>query len=118
MAGMIATAGVSSLLVGAAGEQYPLNAARVPVPWVPLGPRGRRSGRIDVVLQTAPDAIRLTVRDDGRGLPADFARRGGLGWASIHHRASVVGARLYAASPEGGGTEVHLEYEHVAVARE
>ncbi len=34
---MIAIAWVSSLLVRAAGEPYPMNATRVPVPWVPLG---------------------------------------------------------------------------------
>ncbi len=73
--------------------------------------------RIDVVLKTAPNAIRLTVRDDGRGLPADFARRGGLGWASMHHRASAIGAHLYVTNSNDGGTEVRLEYGHVAVAR-
>jgi PAS domain S-box-containing protein len=73
--------------------------------------------RIDAVLKTAPNAIRLTVRDDGRGLPPDFARRGGLGWASMQHRASAIGAHLYVANSRDGGTEVRLEYEHVAVAR-
>ena len=34
---MVAIATVSSLLVRAAGEPYPMNATRVPVPWVPLG---------------------------------------------------------------------------------
>jgi PAS domain S-box-containing protein len=68
------------------------------------------SERIDVVLKTAPDAIRLTVQDDGRGLPADFARRGGLGLASMHHRASAIGAQLYVTNSLGGGTEVRLEY--------
>jgi integral membrane sensor domain MASE1 len=34
---MIAIAAVSSLLVRAAGEQYPINAVRAPIPWVPLG---------------------------------------------------------------------------------
>ena len=75
------------------------------------------AGRIDVVLKTAPNAIRLTVRDDGRGLPADFAQRGGLGWASMHHRASAIGAHLYMANSQNGGTEVRLEYDHAAVAR-
>ena len=37
MVAMITIAVVSSLLVRAAGEPYPLNATRVPVPWVPLG---------------------------------------------------------------------------------
>jgi glucose-6-phosphate-specific signal transduction histidine kinase len=68
------------------------------------------SERIDVVLKTAPDAIRLTVQDDGRGLPADFARRGGLGLASMHYRASAIGAQLYVTNSLGGGTEVRLEY--------
>ncbi len=74
--------------------------------------------QIDVVLRTTPNSIRLTVRDDGCGLPQDYARRGGLGWASMRHRASAIGARLYVANPKGGGTEVRLEYEHIAASRE
>lgn len=34
---MVTIASVSSLLVRAAGEPYPINATRVPLPWVPLG---------------------------------------------------------------------------------
>jgi len=69
--------------------------------------------RIDVVLKTTPNAISLTVHDDGRGLPADFAQHGGLGWASMHHRAAAIGAHLYVANSKGGGAEVRLEYGHV-----
>jgi signal transduction histidine kinase len=76
--------------------------------------------RIDVVLKTTVKTVRLTVRDDeaGVGLPVNPAPSGGLGWASMRHRASAIGALLYVTNSNGGGTEVRLEYEHVAVARE
>ena len=72
--------------------------------------------RIDVVLETTEKTVRLTVRDDGIGLPVNSAPSGGLGWASMRHRASAIGAVLHVTNLNGGGTQVRLEYEHAVAA--
>ncbi len=66
--------------------------------------------KIDVVLTAGEKGVSLTVRDDGIGLPAHSSRAGGLGRASMRHRASAIGANFYAANAAGGGTEVRVEY--------
>jgi signal transduction histidine kinase len=65
--------------------------------------------RIDLRLVVTPANVVLTVRDNGVGLPPVAARGSGLGFASMRHRASAIGARLSVTSPRGGGTEVRLE---------
>ncbi|MGO9994977.1 MAG: PAS domain S-box protein [Steroidobacteraceae bacterium] len=74
--------------------------------------------RIDVVLRATQAAIRLTVRDDGIGLLPSAAQSGGLGRASMRHRASAIGALLYVSNAIGGGTEVRLDCPQHAKARE
>ena len=61
------------------------------------------STRIEVVLDVG-DQVRLTVRDDGRGLPADLTRRSGL--AHLEARAAEVGGTFDAGPGPGGGTEL------------
>jgi signal transduction histidine kinase len=48
--------------------------------------------------------VRLTVRDDGCGLPGDAGKRNGLGIRIMHYRASVLGATLRIGTAPGGGT--------------
>ncbi|MGC1521018.1 MAG: ATP-binding protein [Steroidobacteraceae bacterium] len=74
--------------------------------------------RIDVFLGVTQAAIKLTVRDDGIGLLPSSAQSGGLGRASMRHRASAIGARLSVSSAIGGGTEVRLDCPQHAKARE
>jgi PAS domain S-box-containing protein len=74
--------------------------------------------RIDVVLRVTEAAIRLTVRDDGMGLLPNSAQSGGLGRASMRHRASAIGALLYVSNVIGGGIEVRLDCPQHAKARE
>jgi len=64
---------------------------------------------IDISCEIGADKVTLRVRDDGRGLPASPAIVAGLGRASMRHRASAIGARLYVGAAAGGGTEVRLE---------
>ena len=61
------------------------------------------SSRVEVVLDVG-DEVRLTVRDDGRGLPPDVQRRSGL--ANLEARAADVGGTFTAAPGPGGGTEL------------
>lgn len=74
--------------------------------------------RIDVFLRVTEAAIKLMVRDDGIGLLPSSARNGGLGRASMRHRASAIGALLSVWSATGSGTEVRLDCPQHAKARE
>ncbi len=67
------------------------------------------AGHIEVTLQVAQGCVRLTVRDDGIGIPPDSAAHMGLGLASMKHRASAIGAALHMTAATGGGSEVLLE---------
>ena len=68
---------------------------------------GRRAGaRSPCATSTA--ALRLVVRDDGRGLPPT-RDAGGAGIAGMRERALHIGARLTIASAPTGGTEVRLD---------
>jgi signal transduction histidine kinase len=65
--------------------------------------RHARAGRADVVLQTDGREVRLTVSDDGVGIPED-GRRSGL--SNMAERARQFGGSLELNRPEGGGTEL------------
>jgi len=49
-------------------------------------------------------AIRLTVTDDGRGLPKDFLSRSGMGLKIMDYRSKTIGAVLELQGPANGGT--------------
>ena len=49
-------------------------------------------------------AIRLTVTDDGRGLPKDFLSRSGMGLKIMDYRSKTIGAVLELRGPANGGT--------------
>ncbi|AWT41426.1 GAF domain-containing protein [Streptomyces actuosus] len=63
--------------------------------------RHAHAGRADVALETDGREIRLTVTDDGVGLPAG-GRRSGL--SNLAERAEQLGGALRTRAPEGGGT--------------
>jgi signal transduction histidine kinase len=58
------------------------------------------------------------VRDDGIGLEPNAEGFGGLGRASMRHRASAIGALLSVSTATGSGTEVRLDCPQHAKARE
>jgi len=68
----------------------------------------RHSGahNLDVELDYEGDAVILAVRDDGRGLPGDFAGRDTFGVLSMRERAVRLGGELSISSRQSGGTEV------------
>jgi two-component system sensor histidine kinase UhpB len=69
----------------------------------------RHAGASEVLLalQRVDGALRLTVRDNGRGLPDDV--EGGAGITGMSERALYVGGRLLVASSPEAGTEVRLD---------
>ena len=74
------------------------------------------AGRIEVTLPASETSVRLSVRDDGIGIPPDSASNIGLGLACMRHRASAIGASLYFTTSVGGGTEALLECAQCACA--
>jgi signal transduction histidine kinase len=65
------------------------------------------AGSAQVLLAFADEAVRLTVRDDGRGFPPDHAD--GFGLNGMRARASQVNGTLTVAGSSGAGTTIELE---------
>ncbi|MEU6809969.1 GAF domain-containing protein [Streptomyces sp. NPDC046831] len=62
-----------------------------------------RAGRAEVVLETDGRQVRLTVTDDGVGIPAG-GRRSGL--RNMAERARKLGGDMEITTPDGGGTRL------------
>ena len=75
-----------------------------------------RPGRVEVMLSFEADHIRLSVSDDGVGLPDDYAERG-RGFSGMRTDAERVGGELIVESVEGGGTTITYVVPYQAVAR-
>jgi signal transduction histidine kinase len=60
-----------------------------------------------VSISHAPSEVRITVEDDGSGVPAGAPFRPGNGIAGMRERAAVVGGDLDAGPRPGGGFRVH-----------
>lgn len=67
------------------------------------------AARIDIELRLAPDAIDLSVKDDGAGFtPGTRGQGGGMGLIGMRERALGVGGALAIDSRPGQGTRVRL----------
>ncbi len=76
-----------------------------------------RPGRVEVRLGFEADQIRLSVSDDGVGLPDGYAERG-RGFSGMRSDAEQVGGVLSVESGEGaGGTTISCVVPHVADQR-
>ena len=62
--------------------------------------------RVVLELRRLPGAIRLSIRDNGRGIPRDLPLHGGIGLQIMQHRAEVVGATLQVGRAGKRGTVV------------
>ena len=68
-----------------------------------------RAGRVEVRLDFDADRLRLSVSDDGVGLPEDYAERG-RGFRGMEADAGRLGGRLIVETGgPGGGTTVTCE---------
>jgi signal transduction histidine kinase len=66
------------------------------------------AANVTVELESSPDAVRLRIIDDGRGLP-ETTRPAATGLLSMRTRAATIGARLdIRPRPAGTGTVVEL----------
>lgn len=82
------------------GQEAVMNAAR-----------HSGAGAITVRLAYEPQALRLTIEDDGRGFEVDPLHRGHgghLGLLGMRERADRIGAPLVVRSAEGAGTTIEL----------
>ena len=76
-----------------------------------------RPGRVEVMLSFEADHIRLSVSDDGVGLPDDYAERG-RGFDGMRTDAEQMGGALIVESGEGGdGTTIACVVPHIADQR-
>ncbi len=71
-----------------------------------------QASRIAVTIHYEPRQLRLTVRDDGRGMDADaihsHQREGHFGMPGMRERAAIVNGRLEVLSEPGAGTHIEL----------
>jgi len=65
-----------------------------------------RAKSITIGLATDERRLRLWVRDDGRGLPAESGRTDGMGLRIMRYRATLIGCTLAVRPAQGGGTLV------------
>jgi len=69
--------------------------------------------RVDVTLRF-DDGVEVQVDDDGVGLPADGARRDGLGLVGMRERASALGGSFAVGPRPGGGTSLRCRLPRAA----
>jgi signal transduction histidine kinase len=65
------------------------------------------AAQVDVSISHAPGEVRITVENDGTGVPVGAAFRPGNGIAGMRERAAAVGGDLDAGVQPGGGFRVH-----------
>lgn len=85
--------------------------------------RHGRASEITVSLEDRPGALRLTVSDDGAGLPdsvdiEQLKANGHFGLAGMHERARAIGATLEIAPADGGGAAISVQLPRAATAEQ
>ncbi len=68
------------------------------------------AGRVTIGLSYRPDAVAMTVRDDGRGFDADGVPSGHFGVGIMRERADAIGGSVVVTSCPGDGTSVELTW--------
>jgi PAS domain S-box-containing protein len=67
--------------------------------------------RVDLKLQSDPDRVQLSIRDNGRGFDPGAMRDSGLGLGIMRERADEIGASLEVSSAPGEGTQVTVVWQ-------
>jgi PAS domain S-box-containing protein len=65
-----------------------------------------RATKFQARLSFDSDAVRLELRDNGKGFVVDYANGGGIGLIGMRERAEQIGARLAVTSKPGKGTKI------------
>ena len=68
--------------------------------------RHAQATRVEVAVSGAVDRIAVSVRDDGVGLPADWARSGHYGLRGLAERVAQLGGTFSVANGAAGGVEL------------
>ena len=90
------------------GQERELAAYRIAQEGLANAARHASAREVELRLERAGDGVRLSVCDDGVGLPAaEPTAAGGLRW--MRERALLAGGQLRLGTPPGGGTLVELE---------
>jgi PAS domain S-box-containing protein len=69
--------------------------------------RHAEATKVHIESRIASGIVTLTIKDNGRGLPAQDSPAG-LGWGNMRYRASTVGGRVEFMSPQAGGTTIRF----------
>jgi signal transduction histidine kinase len=72
----------------------------------PMDPPLRVLHLEDARLSFDSEAVRLELRDNGKGFVADFVNRGGIGLIGMKERAEQIGATLAVTSEPHAGTTI------------
>lgn len=68
-----------------------------------------KASHLSIKLHADDDAVRLTIADDGAGLPDNYQDKGkGMGLLNMNYRAQLIGATIRIESGEGKGTRIFL----------
>lgn len=77
--------------------------------------RHGRATRIEIRLQLLENHLRLTVRDNGFGLPPASSCNSGIGLHIMQYRAGILGGSVKLGNLRSGGALVELLYPHSGV---
>ena len=75
--------------------------------------RHGRATRVTMQMSVDENVVRLSVHDNGRGLPSDGPSETGLGLRTMRYRAHVIGGELTVTNHRHGGTIVRCNCPHV-----
>lgn len=72
--------------------------------------RHATAGRVEILLDYTPDAVALTIKDDGIGFQLEEAlkREGHFGLTGMRSRAQTIGGELSVRSEAGSGTSIRI----------
>lgn len=88
------------------GESYVLAAYRIVQEAVTNALRHAQAGRVAIAVAVDGGDLRIEVRDDGRGLPADWQRPGHYGVRGMRERARALGGDVTIGNLDEGGVRV------------